>query len=74
MYIILYIDIYNISYLLSTQVNDEAWDLTRPLQSDCTVSFLDFSHPLGQETLWHSGAHVLGQVNSTHHHVISSLF
>jgi threonyl-tRNA synthetase len=47
-------------------VDNQAWDLTRPLDHSCSVEFLDFSHPIGRETLWHSAAHVVGQALELH--------
>jgi len=37
------------------------WDLTRPLEGDCTVTYYDFSSPIGKETFWHSSAHMMGE-------------
>mmetsp|Transcript_85806 Transcript_85806/g.156347 ORF Transcript_85806/g.156347 Transcript_85806/m.156347 type:complete len:919 (+) Transcript_85806:100-2856(+) len=36
------------------------WDLTRPLEGSCRLELLKFDHPKGQETYWHSSAHLLG--------------
>lgn len=41
-------------------VNNELWDLNRPLEKDCQVDLLTFENPLAKEVLWHSSAHVLG--------------
>lgn len=40
---------------------EEEWDVFRPLEKDCTMRLCTFSDPEGQETFWHSSAHVLGQ-------------
>ncbi|KAL3461417.1 hypothetical protein BJX64DRAFT_261045 [Aspergillus heterothallicus] len=37
------------------------WDLGRPLEGDCTVSYVPFSDPEGREVFWHSSAHCLGE-------------
>lgn len=47
------------------RVNNQLWDLNRPLEEDCTVEVLPFENPLGKEVLWHSAAHVLGSALET---------
>ncbi|RKP32934.1 threonyl-tRNA synthetase [Metschnikowia bicuspidata] len=49
------------------KVNGELWDLSRPLESDCTFNFLDFDHPEGKQVFWHSSAHVLGEACECHY-------
>lgn len=39
----------------------ELWDLNRPLEKDCKVSYLPFNHPEGRDVFWHSSAHCLGE-------------
>ncbi|KKK14914.1 hypothetical protein P175DRAFT_0504100 [Aspergillus ochraceoroseus IBT 24754] len=39
----------------------ELWDLGRPLEGDCTVSYVPFEDPEGREVFWHSSAHCLGE-------------
>jgi threonyl-tRNA synthetase len=41
--------------------NKELWDLNRPLEKDCKVSFLPFDSSEGREVFWHSSAHCLGE-------------
>ncbi|PYI00471.1 putative threonyl-tRNA synthetase [Aspergillus sclerotiicarbonarius CBS 121057] len=43
------------------RVGKELWDLGRPLEGDCTVSYVPFDHPEGREVFWHSSAHCLGE-------------
>ncbi|KAI8626316.1 putative threonyl-tRNA synthetase, cytoplasmic [Xylariaceae sp. FL1651] len=43
------------------KVNDELWDLGRPLESDATLAFVDFDHEDGKKVFWHSSAHILGE-------------
>lgn len=43
------------------RIDKELWDLSRPLERDCTVSFVPFDHPDGREVFWHSSAHCLGE-------------
>lgn len=38
----------------------ELWDLTRPLEGDCEVAFLNWDTPEGLHVFLHSSAHVLG--------------
>lgn len=39
----------------------EYWDLSRPLERDCTLSYVLFDTPEGREVFWHSSAHCLGE-------------
>lgn len=39
----------------------ELWDLNRPLEKDCKVSYLPFDSLEGKEVFWHSSAHALGE-------------
>ena len=39
----------------------ELWDLDRPLEKDCRVSYLPFTSAEGRNVFWHSSAHVLGE-------------
>lgn len=39
----------------------ELWDLDRPLEDDCRVSYIPFSSTEGRNVFWHSSAHVLGE-------------
>lgn len=43
------------------KVNDELWDLSRPLERDCKLELFKFDSPEGKHVFWHSSAHVLGQ-------------
>lgn len=47
------------------KVNNELWDLSRPLERDCEIELLNFENPLAKEVLWHSSAHVLGYALET---------
>jgi threonyl-tRNA synthetase len=42
-------------------VDGKLTDLHAPLEAAGSIQYLEFDHPLAQETLWHSSAHVLGQ-------------
>ena len=45
----------------------ELWDLDRPLERDCRISYLPFDSPQGREVFWHSSAHVLGEACECHY-------
>lgn len=44
-----------------SKVNDELWDLDRPLEASCSLKLLKFDDPEAQAVFWHSSAHVLGE-------------
>ena len=39
----------------------ELWDLDRPLEYSCRLSYLPFTSAQGRNVFWHSSAHVLGE-------------
>lgn len=39
----------------------DLWDLDRPLEYDCRVSYIPFTSAEGRNVFWHSSAHVLGE-------------
>jgi threonyl-tRNA synthetase len=43
------------------KVNDELWDLDRPLESDCNLKLLKFDDEEGKHVFWHSTAHLMGE-------------
>lgn len=43
------------------KVNNELWDLDRPLEDNCQLQLLNFDDLEGQQVFWHSTAHVLGE-------------
>ncbi|XP_049284736.1 threonine--tRNA ligase 1, cytoplasmic isoform X2 [Anopheles funestus] len=44
-----------------SRVNNELWDLDRPLEGDCKLQLLKFDDPDAQAVFWHSSAHILGE-------------
>lgn len=46
---------------LAAKVNDEVWDLTRPIPGDCRLELLTFNHEGGRLAYRHSASHVLAQ-------------
>ena len=49
------------SQIVVAKVDDQVWDLDRPLEKDCKVSYLTFADKDGKDVFWHSSAHVLGE-------------
>lgn len=43
------------------KVNGKVFDLTRPLEENSSVEFLDWESEEGKHVFWHSSAHVLGE-------------
>ena len=44
---------------LVAKVNDNLWDLHRPVNSDSNLSIHTFKDPIGKETYWHSTSHLM---------------
>ncbi|KAN0136810.1 threonyl-tRNA synthetase [Lactarius tabidus] len=53
--------------LVIAKVNDDLWDLERPLEQSVKLELLDFEHPEGKKVFWHSSAHVLGEATERHY-------
>ena len=47
--------------VLSISVNDEVWDLTRPITEDSTIVLHKWDDEQGKYAFWHSSAHLLAQ-------------
>ncbi len=47
--------------VLSASVNDQVWDLSRPIQSDSTVKLHKWDDAEGKHAFWHSSAHLLAE-------------
>ncbi|XP_044016687.1 threonine--tRNA ligase 1, cytoplasmic isoform X2 [Aphidius gifuensis] len=43
------------------KVNNELWDLDRPLETNCKLELMKFDSHDGQQVFWHSSAHILGE-------------
>ncbi|XP_047197350.1 threonine--tRNA ligase 1, cytoplasmic [Hippoglossus stenolepis] len=43
------------------KVNQNVWDLDRPLEEDCSLQLLKFDDEEAQAVYWHSSAHILGE-------------
>eukprot|EP00210_Caulerpa_lentillifera_P003105 g2967.t1 len=51
------------------RVDGVDWDLTRPLEQDCSLELFSFDTPEGKEAFWHSSSHVLGLALELEHGV-----
>ncbi len=47
--------------VLSIAVNGEIWDLSRKIDSDASIKLYTWNDREGQETFWHTSAHVLAE-------------
>jgi threonyl-tRNA synthetase len=47
--------------VLSTKVNGQVWDSSRSIHEDAHVQLLTWNDPEGQNTFWHSSAHLLAE-------------
>ena len=51
--------------VLSVSVNDEVWDLTRPINKDANIRLHKFDDPEGRLAFWHSSAHLMAEALET---------
>ncbi len=47
--------------VLAVKVNNEVWDLTRPILTDSRVKLLTWEDAEGKATMWHSSAHLMAE-------------
>ncbi len=47
--------------LLAAKVNDEVWDLSRPINSDASLILITWDDAEGKATFWHSSAHLMAE-------------
>lgn len=47
--------------VLAAKVNNNVWDLNRPIREDAQVQLLTWNDPEGKSTYWHSSAHLLAE-------------
>jgi threonyl-tRNA synthetase len=47
--------------VLAAVVNDELWDLTRPIETDANLRLLKWDDKEGKSTFWHSTAHLMAE-------------
>jgi threonyl-tRNA synthetase len=49
------------SEVMAISVNDEIWDITRPINTDAFVRLHKFDDPEGKHAFWHSSAHLMAE-------------
>lgn len=47
--------------VLSAGVNDQVWDLTRPITEDASLKLYKWDDPEGRHAFWHSSAHLMAE-------------
>ncbi|MEO8109616.1 MAG: threonine--tRNA ligase [Ginsengibacter sp.] len=47
--------------VLAAEVNDEVWDLSRPINKDASIKFLTWDDEKAKSTFWHSSAHLMAE-------------
>ena len=47
--------------ILSASINNEIWDVNRPINSDCTLKLHTFNDLEGKKCFWHSSAHLMAE-------------
>lgn len=47
--------------VLAAKVNNEVWDLSRPINKDVTLQLLTWNDIEGKSTFWHSSAHLMAE-------------
>ncbi len=47
--------------VLAIGVNNEVWDISRPINTDASIRLYKWEDRQGQETFWHSSAHLMAE-------------
>lgn len=47
--------------VLACSINNEVWDLTRPINQDCTIKLHKWDDEEAKHAFWHSSAHLLAE-------------
>ena len=47
--------------VLSISVNDQIWDLTRPIETDASIKLFKWEDEEGKHAYWHSSAHLMAE-------------
>ncbi len=47
--------------VLAASVNEQEWDLTRPIENDADIKLFKWDDPEGKHAFWHSSAHLLAE-------------
>jgi threonyl-tRNA synthetase len=51
--------------VLAASVNGQVWDATRPITTDASLKLLTWNDAEGQNTFWHSSAHLMAEAVET---------
>jgi threonyl-tRNA synthetase len=51
--------------IVSVTVNNEIWDINRPISSDAKIKLHKFDDPEGKHAFWHSSAHLMAEALET---------
>ncbi len=46
---------------LAAKVNDQEWDISRPINDDATIQLFKWEDAEGKHAFWHSSAHLLAE-------------
>ena len=47
--------------VLAASVNDQEWDISRPIDGDATIKLFKWDDPEGKHAFWHTSAHLLAE-------------
>ena len=47
--------------VLAASVNEQEWDLTRPIEANAAIKLFKWEDPEGKHAFWHSSAHLLAE-------------
>ncbi len=47
--------------ILAAEINDEVWDLSRPINNNASIKFLTWDDEKAKSTFWHSSAHLMAE-------------
>ncbi len=47
--------------VLAAEINEQEWDLTRPVTEDASIKLFKWDDPEGKHAFWHSSAHLLAE-------------
>ena len=47
--------------ILAASLNDEEWDISRPIDRDGAIKFFKWDDPEGKHAFWHTSAHLLAE-------------
>ena len=47
--------------ILAASLNDEEWDIARPIDHDGDIKFYKWEDPEGKHAFWHTSAHLLAE-------------